>query len=117
MDADGQHRMADAMKICSAARNRPDALVLGGRRFTGGVPLRSRFGNAVTRFVYRMSTGLNVCDTQTGLRSFHIQLLPRMLEIPGERYEYEMNVLLELAKARTPIIEEEIETIYLDNNS
>ena len=40
-----------------------------------------------------------------------------MLGIPGERYEYEMNVLLELAGARTPIIEEEIETIYLDNNS
>lgn len=117
MDADGQHRVADAMKVCAVARSRPDALVLGGRRFTGKIPLRSRFGNAMTRLVYRLSTGLKVYDTQTGLRAFHIQLLPRMLEISGERYEYEMNVLLELAKARTPIIEEEIETIYLDNNS
>ena len=97
MDADGQHRVSDAMRICAV--------------------VRSRFGNAMTRLVYRLSTGLKVYDTQTGLRAFHIQLLPRMLEIPGERYEYEMNVLLELAKARTPIIEEEIETIYLDNNS
>jgi putative flippase GtrA len=71
----------------------------------------------MTRLVYRLSTGLKVYDTQTGLRAFHKDLLPRMLGIPGERYEYEMNVLLELAKARTPIIEEEIETIYLDNNS
>ena len=117
MDADGQHRVADAMRICEVARSRPDALVLGGRSFTGKIPLRSRFGNAMTRLVYHLSTGLKVYDTQTGLRAFHIQLLPRMLGIPGERYEYEMNVLLELAKARTPIIEEEIETIYLDNNS
>ena len=117
MDADGQHRVADAMKICATARTHPDALVLGGRSFTGKIPLRSRFGNAMTRLVYRLSTGLKVYDTQTGLRAFHKDLLPRMLGIPGERYEYEMNVLLELAKARTPIIEEEIETIYLDNNS
>lgn len=117
MDADGQHRVADAMKVCAVARSRPDALVLGGRSFTGKIPLRSKFGNAMTRLVYRLSTGLKVYDTQTGLRAFHKDLLPRMLGIPGERYEYEMNVLLELAKARTPIIEEEIETIYLDNNS
>ena len=117
MDADGQHRTEDAMKICAVARTHPDALVLGGRRFTGKIPLRSRFGNAMTRLVYRLSTGLKVYDTQTGLRAFHQDLLPRMLGIPGERYEYEMNVLLELAGARTPIIEEEIETIYLDNNS
>ena len=117
MDADGQHRVADAIKICATARTHPDALVLGGRRFTGKIPLRSRFGNAMTRLVYRLSTGLKVYDTQTGLRAFHKDLLPRMLGIPGERYEYEMNVLLDLAKARTPIIEEEIETIYLDNNS
>ena len=115
--AHGQHRTEDAMKICAVARTHPDALVLGGRRFTGKIPLRSRFGNAMTRLVYRLSTGLKVYDTQTGLRAFHKDLLPRMLGIPGDRYEYEMNVLLDLAKARTPIIEEEIETIYLDNNS
>lgn len=117
VDADGQHRVEDAMKICAVARSRPDALVLGGRKFTGEIPLRSRFGNTVTRIIYRLSTGLKVYDTQTGLRAFHRQLLPKMLSIPGERYEYEMNVLLEFAKTRTPILEEEIETIYLDNNS
>ena len=117
VDADGQHRTEDAMKMCEAARKHPDALILGGRKFSGDIPLRSRLGNTVTRFVYRISTGLKVYDTQTGLRAFHNVLLPQMLEIPGDRYEYEMNVLLELAKAGIPIIEEEIATIYLDNNS
>ena len=40
-----------------------------------------------------------------------------MLEIPGARYEYEMNVLLQFAKNKTKIIEHEIETIYLNDNS
>ena len=44
-------------------------------------------------------------------------LLPRMLEIEGSRYEYEMNVLLSFARAGVPILEEEIPTIYIDGNA
>ena len=117
VDADGQHRAKDAMKLCEVARKHPDTLVLGSRKFRGRIPLRSRFGNTVTRLVYRISTGLKVYDTQTGLRAFHKQLLPQMLEIPGARYEYEINVLLEMAKTGVPIMEEEIETIYLDRDN
>ena len=128
VDADGQHRANDAMKLCEVARKHPDTLVLGSRKFRGRIPLRSRFGNTVTRLVYRISTGLKVYDTQTGLRAFHKQLLPQMLEIPGARYEYEINVLLEMAKTGVPIMEEEIktgvpimeeeiETIYLDRDN
>ena len=34
-------------------------------------------------------------DTQTGLRAFSTRLLDFMLDIEGERYEYEMNVPIE----------------------
>ena len=40
-----------------------------------------------------------------------------MKDVPGERYEYEMNVLLELVRRDVPILEMEIETIYIDNNA
>ena len=90
-DADGQHRVEDAMKICRAAAACPGALVLGSRTFEGSVPFRSRLGNTMTRIACRLSAGLRVRDTQTGLRAFSISLLPRMLEIEGSRYEYEMN--------------------------
>ena len=116
-DADGQHRVEDAMKICRAAAACPGALVLGSRTFEGSVPLRSRLGNTMTRIACRLSAGLRVRDTQTGLRAFHISLLPRMLEIEGSRYEYEMNVLLSFARAGIPIREEEIATIYIDDNA
>lgn len=117
LDADGQHRVEDALEVCRIAEQHSTALVLGGRKFEGKVPLRSRLGNALTRFVYRLSTGCKVYDTQTGLRAFHGKMIPALLEISGERYEYEMNVLLTLAKDDTEILEHRIETIYVDDNS
>lgn len=116
MDADGQHRVADAKKICQIAQNHPDTLVLGSRKLRENVPLRSQFGNTVTRFVYFISTGRRVWDTQTGLRAFSAKLIPQLLTISGERYEYEMNVLLTCSRTGIPILEEEIDTIYIDGN-
>lgn len=117
VDADGQHKPDDALAVCKLAGCNPDTLVLGSRKLNADVPLRSKFGNTVTRFVYRISTGLDVYDTQTGLRAFSAGRIPELLQIPGERYEYEMNVLLQFAGKRIPILEHEIETVYLDDNS
>lgn len=117
VDADGQHTPEDAMMLCEIAEEHPDTLVLGSRKLKDNVPLRSRFGNTATRMIYRLTTGLKVHDTQTGLRAFSMDLVPDMLRIQGDRYEYEMNVLLECARDRVPILEKEIETIYLDNNA
>ncbi len=117
IDADGQHKIKDAANICTLVDQHPDCLILGSRRQKKNVPLRSRFGNTVTRFIYRLCTGLKVHDTQTGLRAFSGRLIPDFLEIPGERYEYEMNVLLACPHMRIPIQEAEIETIYADGNA
>lgn len=117
LDADGQHRVADAQKVCETAREHPDSLILGSRKLNKRTPARSKFGNMITRLVYRLSTGLRVKDTQTGLRAFDSRLVPTFLEISGERYEYEMNVLLECARRKIPILETEIETIYYNNNA
>ncbi len=117
MDADGQHQISDAIRICEAAEKKPDTLILGSRALKEGVPLRSRMGNSITRGVFAVSTGLHIHDTQTGLRAFSSRLAAVMREIPGERYEYEMNVLLEFADKKWPVEEIEIPTVYFDNNS
>lgn len=117
LDSDGQHQVRDALRICREAVLRPDSLILGSRRQSAASPLRSRFGNYMTRKIFAISTGCKVMDTQTGLRAFSSSLLAHMLEVPGERYEYEMNVLLDAARAHLPIFELEIATIYLDDNS
>lgn len=117
VDADGQHLPADVMRVSEEWADHPEALVLGSRRFTGNVPWRSRTGNAITRAVFRLSTGVAVFDTQTGLRAFAVSRIPMMLEMRGERYEYEINVLLYATRQRIPIREVTIETVYIADNA
>lgn len=116
VDADGQHLPDDVQRVAEISAARPEALVLGSRALEGDIPARSRFGNTVTRHVYSAATGVKVHDTQTGLRAFHRSMIPRLLKIEGERYEYEINMLMVLATEGVPVIEERIETVYEDNN-
>lgn len=117
MDADGQHLPDDMEKLLMKAAAEPMALIVGSRTIDRNVPWKSRMGNLITRRIFRMKTGVEVSDTQTGLRSFSTRLLDFMLDIEGERYEYEMNVLVTCAKANIPIIEVPIETIYHDKGN
>ncbi len=117
VDADGQHRINDIVRVCDAAEKNPEALILGSRKFDRNVPLRSRIGNTVTRFVYRLTTGSSVSDTQTGLRAYSDRLIGRMSEVEGSRYEYEMNVLMEAVGSGIRIVEVWIETVYINDNS
>ena len=92
LDADGQHTIKDALSVIDLCVNNPSALILGSRFFDKSTPLRSRFGNTLTRLVYKLSTGISVYDTQTGLRAFSDEIIDKLISIDGERYEYEMNV-------------------------
>ena len=117
LDSDGQHTVKDTLAVCALAAKAPAALTLGVRGFGKGTPARSQFGNTVTRWVYRFASGVKVSDTQTGLRAFGKELLPFLLAVEGERYEYEMHMLLDAPKAGIAMQEQCIETIYHDNNS
>ena len=117
MDADGQHRPEDMMRLLDFSKEHRQALCLGVRKVGKDMPLRSRLGNGITRKVFRLVSGTAVSDTQTGLRAFDIRLLPDLLAVSGERYEYEMNVLLTCARKHIDIEEMEIETIYHDREN
>lgn len=81
------------------------------------MPLKSRIGNQLTRSIFRLVSGVSVSDTQTGLRAFSPDLIKKLLMVGGERYEYETNVLIEMAKAKIPIREVPIDTIYHDSSN
>ena len=116
-DADGQHRYEDIRKVIIRSVECPGQLVLGSRKFDeSNVPARSRFGNALTRGVFRLVSGAKVYDTQTGLRGFDRPLMQRFMNVHGDRYEYEMNMLLDAAADKIPITEVTIKTVYLNEN-
>ncbi|HWZ50836.1 MAG TPA: bifunctional glycosyltransferase family 2/GtrA family protein, partial [Granulicella sp.] len=114
-DADGQHTAEDTARVAEAMQSARGEVVLGSRRFTGDVPLRSRLGNGLTRQIFAFITGAKISDTQTGLRAFPRKLLPELVGLSGERYEYEMTVLAHVCRQSKPV-EVPIETVYIDGN-
>ena len=116
-DADGQHTFEDIARVADALSGHRGGLVLGVRAFSGKVPLRSRFGNWWTRRFFRLLTGIDVADTQTGLRGIPAPLVERVASLPGERYEYEMVMLADARNHREPPLQVPIATVYIDGNS
>lgn len=116
-DADGQHIPQDIAACAQALDDQPDALVLGYRDFSAqGIPARSRFGNRLTRGFMGFLCGVKVTDTQTGLRAIPSAFMLHMLDVPGERFEYETNMLLETRTQSVPLREVPIQTLYLEGN-
>ena len=118
MDSDGQHKVSDAIMICQKCEEQPNSLILGSRSFDKKTtPFKSRFGNFMARTSFLISTHHKIYDTQTGLRAFSYHYLENLIAIKGNRYEYEMNVLLGFIRNDIPIIEEKIATIYINENA
>lgn len=116
-DADGQHSPEDILKVAGMLEQNPDSFILGTRDFNNEkTPFKSKWGNRITSGAYFLTTGKQCPDTQTGLRGIPMTWTKKVLEIPGDRYEYEMNVLLEAGKSRILFVEIPIETIYLNEN-
>ena len=117
-DADGQHTVEDCWRLAEALAEGKRALYLGSRDFNlPNVPARSRKGNKITSAVFWALYGQYLPDTQTGLRAFRREELPFMIDVSGERYEYEMNVLIACARASIPMIPLTIETVYENDNA
>ena len=116
MDSDGQHTVSDANKLIEYLKHNKSTLVLGSRKRSKKTPLKSFLGNMITCFTFDLITHNKIYDTQTGLRAFHSKLIDYMLQIEGDRFEYEMNVLLNLKRNNIKVKELPIETIYIENN-
>lgn len=117
-DCDGQHHIEDIIKCANKLKENPAKLVIGSRNFNESqVPLRSKFGNKLTIAILGAFVGLKVTDTQSGLRAFGKETMKRFLNVAGERYEYETNMLIDCKEGNIEIEEVPISTIYIRDNS
>lgn len=111
-DSDGQHSPECIEKVINALGENPNSLIMGVRNFDGSnVPKKSRFGNKLTTKVLYSATGVKVSDTQTGLRGIPMSFMKELINVKGDRFEFETIMLLESAK-KYPIVEVPIQTIY-----
>lgn len=117
-DADGQHAAEDICAIAERLSLHEGCLVLGVRNFReNDVPRRSYLGNVITSRIFWMFYGQYLQDTQTGLRGIPARELRWMAEMRGERYDYEINMLIKARFRQLDLLLVPIQTLYFDNNS
>lgn len=118
-DADGQHLATDIKKAADALidSEKDMYMVLGTRNFNDEiVPFKSRNGNKITTFVFELLFGRRINDTQTGLRGISNSFLKRCVNLRQNRFEYEINMLIDAVKNDVIIEEVPISTVYIDGN-
>ena len=116
VDSDGQHLIDDVKKLQNCLNSGSQHIILGVRDFNQeNVPPKSKFGNKLTSLIFRLFLNLNISDTQTGLRGIPNSLIESCLAIPGDRFEYETAMLINLGK-KAGLEEVKIHTVYYDKN-
>ena len=116
VDGDNQHHPEDT-KACTLHMMETGKLTLGCRDFTlDHVPARSRFGNHTTSAIFKIFVGMTISDTQTGLRAIPREDLEVLVDVAGDRFEYETNMLLVMKQQGIPFDEVKIRTVYIEEN-
>lgn len=117
LDSDGQHTVEALSSCLDKFILNPSSLVIGVRHFTNSIPFRSQFGNVLTSNLVKLLTHQNISDTQTGLRVIPIQYAFELIDSPGDRFEFEFDMLLQAKKYDIKVVEQPIPTVYIDGNS
>ncbi len=116
VDGDDQHHPEDTRACCEHMMETGHC-VLGCRDFNQeDVPARSSFGNKTTSLVFKIFCGMTISDTQTGLRALTREALETLVDVSGDRFEYETNMLLAFKTHAIPFDEVKIRTVYIEEN-
>ena len=116
VDGDNQHHPADTRACCEHMLKTGHA-VLGCRDFNQeDVPARSSFGNKTTSLIFKLFVGMTISDTQTGLRALPRNVLEILVDVYGDRFEYETNMLLAFKTHAITFDEVKIRTVYIEEN-
>ena len=116
VDGDNQHHPEDT-RACCEHMLQTGHVTLGCRDFTQpDVPPRSRFGNRTTSTIFKLFVGMTISDTQTGLRAIPRDVLSELVDVFGDRFEYETNMLLAFKTKGIGFDEVKIRTVYIEEN-
>ncbi|MDA0214877.1 MAG: glycosyltransferase family 2 protein [Planctomycetota bacterium] len=115
VDADGQHRIADAIALLTNWT--PGELLLGSRDETAKeYPTSSLFGRRLWSLGIRSLTGIGVSDPVCGLRVYPITETST-IKCRSGRYAWEEEFLVRAARLGVIINEQMISTVYLPRES
>ncbi|WP_214073206.1 DUF2062 domain-containing protein [Mucilaginibacter sp. dw_454] len=97
IDSDGQHFATDLPSFINKLDTSPNAIIVGSRNMDQAtIPGKSSFGHKFSNFWFKVETGINCPDTQSGFRLYPLQLLKDIKFITW-KYEFEIEVLVRAA--------------------
>lgn len=118
-DCDGQHELHDIVMLDEKLGEvHTRCMHIGHRDLNSKImPFRSKFGNKLTAACFSALYGVKMKDTQTGLRAFSADIIDWLLEIKGNRFEYEMNMLVHSRDGGIHLYEHPITTKYEEKHT
>lgn len=112
LDSDGQHFPEDIPLFFEASKRHPEALIVGSRNLNQkNMPGKNTFANKFSNFWFKIQTGVNLPDTQTGFRLYPLKHLPS-LALLTSRYEAELELLVYSAWRAVELIPININVYY-----
>lgn len=94
IDADGQHNPDESFLFKRKIEENPSAIIIGNRQFQQeDVPFSSRFGRRFSNFWFRVCSGINLPDTQSGFRAYPVFAL-RRIDCYSRRYNFEIEIIV-----------------------
>lgn len=94
IDSDGQHFAKDLPFFIEKLEETPDAIIVGSRNMEqASIPGKSSFGHKFSNFWFKVETGVNCPDTQSGFRLYPLRLL-KQINFITRKYEFEIEVLV-----------------------
>ena len=112
LDTDGQHFPEDIPLFIETVEKHPNALIVGSRNLNQeNMPGGNTFANKFSNFWFKVQTGINLPDTQTGYRLYPLTLMPN-LSFVTSRYEAELELLVFSAWLDIELIPIKINVFY-----
>lgn len=112
IDSDGQHFPEDIPLFVEALKRHPKSLIVGSRNLKQeNMPEKNTFANKFSNFWFRLQTGINLPDTQTGYRLYPLHQLPN-LGLLTSRYEAELELLVGSAWRGTHLVPIAVNVFY-----
>ena len=112
IDSDGQHFPEDIPLFVEALEQHLDALIVGSRNLNQeNMPDGNTFANKFSNFWFKIQTGIDLPDTQTGYRLYPLKNVP-CLALLTYRYEAELELLVFSAWRGTDLIPIKINVFY-----
>lgn len=116
--AHGQHTIDDLQLLLHNLKIFSNGIILGIRSFQSkDMSFMHSLGNRAATMLFNLLFHKRILDTQTGLRCIPIKELPWLLKVPGETFDYDMNMLVEAIQRKVPIYEIPIGRVKVKKNS